>query len=102
MSKADLQDLYDITSPGDELSPSYNVVPTQQVDGVLERPRSGDDSNGGVEPERQLRALRWGLVPSWAKDPAIGSKLINARVETLADKPAWRHAFRKRRVIPPA
>jgi SOS response associated peptidase (SRAP) len=40
-----------------------------------------------------------GLVPSWAKDPATGSKLINARVETLADKPAWRHAIRKRRVI---
>jgi putative SOS response-associated peptidase YedK len=69
MSKANLQDLYDITSPGDELSPSYNVAPTQQVYGVLERPRSGDDSNGGDEPERELRALRWGWCRPGRKTP---------------------------------
>jgi putative SOS response-associated peptidase YedK len=53
-------------------------------------------------PQRQLRTVRWGLVPSWAKDPKIGSRLINARVETVADKPAFRKAFAKRRCLLPA
>lgn len=51
------------------------------------------------EAERTLRALRWGLIPSWSKDQKIGSRLINARVETLASKPAWRTAFAKRRAV---
>jgi putative SOS response-associated peptidase YedK len=75
--------------------------PTTQVYGVLERDRHDAPDDRG-EPERQIRNLRWGLVPSWAKDPSIGSRLINARVETLADKPAWRQAFRRRRVVLPA
>lgn len=89
------------TAVGPELRPSWNVAPAKQVYGVLERDRhdAGDDHG---EPERQIRDLRWGLVPSWAKDPAIGSRLINARVETLAEKPAWRQAFRRRRVVLPA
>lgn len=96
-SRADLQTLYEISSPGEELRPSWNVAPTQQVYGIIER---GDPDSDDVD--RTLRAFRWGLVPSWAKDPSIGSRLINARVETLADKPAWRKAFRSRRVILPA
>ena len=52
--------------------------------------------------ERSLDALRWGLVPIWAKDPSIGNKLINARAETLADKPSFRDAFAKRRCLIPA
>lgn len=59
------------------------------------------DHEGG-DPVPQVRALKWGLVPSWAKDPKIGSRLINARVETLAEKPSWRSAFRKRRALIPA
>ena len=73
------------------LEPSYNVAPTNEVYAVVER---GD--------ERRLEPLRWGLVPLWAKDLAIGSKMINARAEGIATKNAYRHAFRKQRCIIPA
>ena len=53
-------------------------------------------------PKRQLRTLRWGLVPSWAKDPGIGSRMINARMETVAEKPAFKRAFAVRRCLLPA
>jgi len=67
------------------------------------RDRGDDDAGGGGEPvTRQLRVLRWGLVPSWAKDPSLGSKLINARAETLAVKPSFRRAFAQRRCLLPA
>lgn len=72
-------------------SPDFNVAPTKPVPAALVR---GE--------HRKLVALRWGLVPSWAKDPRIGSRLINARVETVADKPAFRAAFRRRRCLLPA
>jgi putative SOS response-associated peptidase YedK len=98
--RAQLVTVFDVDTPvGPELRPSWNVAPTNQVYGVLERDKRDDDGGG---PERQIRDLRWGLVPSWAKDPSIGSRLINARVETLGEKPAWRQAFRKRRVVLPA
>lgn len=97
--RADLIELYNATAEEESppLRPSWNVAPTQQVYGVLERP-----AKDGDRPRRQLRALRWGLVPSWAKDITIGSRLINARVETLASKPAFRRAFARRRVVLPA
>ncbi len=79
---------------GDELGPSWNVAPTQDVRGVLERVEAD-------HPVRQLRTLRWGLVPSWAKDSKIGSRMINARVETITEKPAFRRAAANRRLIVP-
>src|SRR3712207_2650265 len=86
------------------LEPDFNVAPTKQVYAVVTRPQG--QGRGEEEPdpaaERQLRVLRWGLVPFWAKDPAIGSRLINARMETIAEKPAFRHAFAKRRCLLPA
>jgi len=93
----DLRTLYDISSPAEPLEPSWNVAPTQPIYGVIER-----KEKDGQDVERQLRQLRWGLVPSWTTDPKIGSRLINARVETLASKPSWRKAFVKRRGIIPA
>ena len=81
------------------LEPDYNVAPTKPVPAVLTRsPRGRRDD----PPVRQLVALRWGLVPSWAKEAAIGNKLINARMETVADKPAFRKAFARRRCLLPA
>ena len=81
------------------LQPDFNVAPTKQVYAVVERARSEDDE----EPaQRQLRTLRWGLVPFWAKDPAIGNRMINARMETVTEKPAFRRAFAKRRCLLPA
>jgi putative SOS response-associated peptidase YedK len=70
------------------LRPRFNIAPTQAVAVVRDE--------GGT---RRLAELRWGLIPSWAKDPAIGNKLINARSETLAEKPAFRGAFRSRRCL---
>jgi putative SOS response-associated peptidase YedK len=65
----------------------------------MERPPSKDSD----EPaQRQLRTLRWGLVPSWAKDPSIGNRMINARMETVAEKPSFRRAFASRRCLLPA
>jgi putative SOS response-associated peptidase YedK len=97
------------------IEPDYNVAPTKEVYAVVERPprraasdeaasgRGGDDASDQDQPaERQLRVVTWGLVPSWAKDPKIGSKMINARMETVAEKPAFRRAFDRRRAILPA
>jgi putative SOS response-associated peptidase YedK len=100
------------------LAPDYNVAPTKPVYAVLtrqpddrDRPGSGDGRQqtaagpAGQEQapaERQLRIMRWGLVPFWAKDVKIGSRMINARAETVAEKPAFRRAFAQRRCLLPA
>ncbi|BEP15128.1 SOS response-associated peptidase [Acidothermaceae bacterium B102] len=84
---------------GAEPAPSWNVAPTQDSRVVLERALPGRPPSEAV---RQLRTMRWGLVPSWAKTPKIGSKMINARLETLVDKPAFRVAVSKRRLVVPA
>ncbi len=72
-----------------EVQPRYNIAPTQFIAAIR------DDENR----ERELVMLRWGLVPFWAKDPSIGNKMINARAETVAEKPAYRAAYRHRRCI---
>jgi putative SOS response-associated peptidase YedK len=72
------------------LTPRYNIAPTQPVAVV----RSGQTAGG-----RELAELRWGLIPSWAKDPSIGSRMINARAEGVAEKPSFRSAFRRRRCL---
>jgi putative SOS response-associated peptidase YedK len=91
------------TAPPPRLEPDYNVAPTKDVYAVVERPPRRDAPDQPDEPaERQLRVVTWGLVPSWAKDPKIGSRMINARMETVAEKPAFRRAFERRRAILPA
>ncbi|MET9452824.1 SOS response-associated peptidase [Streptomyces cinerochromogenes] len=82
------------------LAPNWNIAPTDDVWAVLERTPYGDD--GGAAPVRELRPLRWGLVPSWAKEPKVGARMINARVETVHEKPAFRRAFVTRRCLLPA
>ncbi len=76
------------------LAPRFNVAPTQQVAIV----RLARDGTG----RRELTLARWGLVPAWAKDPAVGNRMINARAEGIAGKPAFRAAFRQRRALVPA
>jgi putative SOS response-associated peptidase YedK len=83
--------------PDPEPDPDYNVAPTKRVYAVMER-RPGDNE----PPGRELRVVRWGLVPSWAKDASGAGRLINARAETVAVKPAFRRAFVRRRCILPA
>lgn len=72
-----------------ELEPRYNIAPTQDVPSV----------RAGEEGARAFVMLHWGLVPKWAKERAIGNRMINARSETLAEKPSFRDAFRKRRCL---
>lgn len=73
------------------LQKRYNIAPTQEVTAIIEH-------NG----KRRLGTLHWGLIPSWSKDKKIASKLINARAETIAEKPSFKHAFQRRRCIIPA
>src|SRR5215472_7051314 len=83
----------------DPLQPDYNVAPTKPVYAVMTR---APKAEAAAAPERELRVVRWGLVPYWAKDVSIGSKMINARAETVSEKPAFRSAFAKRRCLLPA
>ena len=92
MEEFEVDDLFD-GLPG----PDYNVAPTVAVPAIFER-RVKDTG----EIRRRLAPLVWGLVPSWAKDASIGSRMINARLETVAEKPAFRRAFSARRCLLPA
>ena len=103
-SAEDLVEEFEVHQPDlPHLEPDWNVAPTKEVYAVVERPPSGGGQDGdGAAAERQLRAMTWGLVPFWAKDPSIGSRMINARMETVAEKPAYRRAFERRRALLPA
>lgn len=74
-------------------APRYNIAPTQPVAAVRLSPQSS---------EREFTFFRWGLIPSWAKDMKMGARMINARSETVAEKPAFRAAFKRRRCLIPA
>jgi putative SOS response-associated peptidase YedK len=86
----------------DELAADYNVAPTKPVYAVLTRGHRAGEGRADEDVARELRVVRWGLVPSWAKDVSIGNRLINARVETVDSKPAFRRAFSRRRCLIPA
>jgi putative SOS response-associated peptidase YedK len=81
------------------LAPDWNVAPGKQVYAVLDRPVRGSED---PRPVRQMRTLTWGLVPGWAKSPDMGAKMINARAETVHEKPAFRRPFASRRCLLPA
>lgn len=91
----DLVERFAVTEvePAVEVRPSWNIAPTQSIVAVT------SDKEGVT---RRLSSLRWGLVPWWAKDPAIGNRMVNARAETLAESRAYRSAFEKRRCLIPA
>lgn len=97
----DLTGLFQVEhwDPAESLEADWNIAPTKSVYAVLDRALKGAESQ---EPVRQLRALRWGLVPSWAKNPDLGVKMINARSESVTEKPAFRRAFVSRRCLLPA
>jgi len=90
VSASRLSDRFAVEPPLD-LKPRYNIAPTQAVVAVRETNR-----------RRELVSLRWGLIPAWAKDASIGSRLINARSETILEKPSFRAAFQRRRCLIPA
>jgi len=80
--------LFGATAPAD-IEPRYNIAPTQYVAAI----------RNGADEQREVVMLRWGLVPTWAKDPSIGNRMINARAETVAEKPSYRNAYRHRRCL---
>ncbi len=83
-----LAEYFEVEEYPSSLAPSYNVAPTQEVAAIVEE-----------DEKRKLEVFRWGLIPSWAKDPAIGNRMINARAETVSEKPSFRSAFKKRRCL---
>lgn len=85
-----IKERYRIDKSPLDWTPRFNIAPSQEVPIVLD------------EGNRALKWMKWGLVPSWAKDPAIGNKMINARAETLAEKPSYKRAFQHRRCLVPA
>lgn len=87
----ELAERFGVEGPLPDLAPSYNVAPTREVLAVL----PDEDGRG-----RKMELLRWGLVPSWSKVPKAGP--INARAETVAEKPSFRGPFRRRRLLVPA
>ena len=85
-----LVERFEVSLPDETLFPRYNAAPTQKLPVITN------------EDDRKIKLFRWGLIPSWAKDLSIGNKLINARAETLSEKPSFRKALEKRRCLVPA
>ena len=88
-----VEEYFDCFSDEPDWIPRYNIAPTQPVPVIRQNPK---------EPVRELSLIRWGLIPSWAKDPSGAARMINARSETAATKPAFRDALKSRRCLIPA
>jgi putative SOS response-associated peptidase YedK len=88
-----IEEHFDSISGEEDWIPRYNVAPTQPVPVIRQNPK---------EPVRELSLMRWGLIPSWAKDSSAAASMINARTETAATKPAFRDALKSRRCLIPA
>lgn len=97
---ADLVALFDIDEPGADLpEPSWNIAPTQRIAVVAESMKGVEE---GSPPRRRLAGARWGLVPRSAAEPSAAQPLINARIESVAEKPSFREPYAARRAIIPA
>lgn len=86
----EIEERFEVEAEGFDFAPSYNIAPSQISPVITFRDR------------RLIEASKWGLVPFWAKEPSIGNKMINARAETLAEKPSFRNALARRRCLVPA
>lgn len=86
---AKLAKRFGLTSPGSDVVCRYNIAPTQDAPVIA------------IDGSKRFISMRWGLIPSWAKDAAIGNRMINARAETLTEKPSFRKAFERRRCLVP-
>lgn len=85
--KSVIMDEFNIDEADLQFNPSYNISPTQEVVSII-----GDDA-------RKLILMQWGLIPSWANDPAFGKRMINARAETITEKPSFKNSFKKYRCL---
>ncbi len=92
----DVHAAYGLINQPLKMIPRWNIAPTQAVHAVIRA------AAGPQRGRREIMGLQWGLIPPWAKDPAIGAKMINARGETLTEKPSFKNAFRRRRCLIPA
>lgn len=98
-----LRDFDAIDATGeDSYEPDWNIAPTKAIRAIVNRPLRDAEGLPAAAPTRQLRVMSWGLVPSWAKDRRTQGRMFNARVESVADKPAFRTAYAKRRCLVPA
>jgi putative SOS response-associated peptidase YedK len=88
-----IEEHFDTDSGDEDWSPRYNIAPTQPVPVIRQHPK---------EPVRELSLMRWGLIPSWAKDSSVAAQMINARAETASTKPAFRDSLKSRRCLIPA
>jgi putative SOS response-associated peptidase YedK len=88
-----VEEYFDSVSDEPDWAPRYNIAPTQPVPVIRQHPK---------EPVRELSLMRWGLIPSWAKDSSAAARMINARSETASTKPAFRDALKSRRCLIPA
>jgi putative SOS response-associated peptidase YedK len=88
-----VEEYFDCPSEEQDRAPRYNIAPTQPVPVIRQHPK---------KPVRDLSLMKWGLIPSWAKDPSVAASMINARSETAATKPAFRDALKSRRCLIPA
>jgi len=88
-----VEEYFDTASDSEDWAPRFNIAPTQPVPVIRQHPK---------EPVRELSLMRWGLVPSWAKDSSGAASMISARAETAATKPAFRDALKSRRCLIPA
>jgi len=88
-----VEEYFNSVSGEEDWAPRFNIAPTQPVPVIRQNPK---------EPIRELSLVRWGLIPSWAKDPSVAATMINARSETASTKPAFRDALKSRRCLIPA
>jgi putative SOS response-associated peptidase YedK len=88
-----IEEHFDTDSGDEDWSPRYNIAPTQPVPVIRQHPK---------EPVRELSLMRWGFIPSWAKDSSVAAQMINARAETASTKPAFRDSLKSRRCLIPA
>jgi putative SOS response-associated peptidase YedK len=88
-----VKEYFDTASDAEDWNPRYNIAPTQPVPVIRQHPK---------EPVRELSLMRWGLIPTWAKDSSVAASMINARSETASTKPAFRDAMKSRRCLIPA
>jgi len=88
-----VEEYFDTAPVEDDWNPRYNIAPTQKIPIIRQNPK---------EPVREISLVRWGLIPSWAKDSSVAVKMINARSETASMKPAFRDALKSRRCLIPA
>lgn len=88
LDNENLKELFNLKNSPDNIAANYNLAPSQDLLSIMV-----------IDNKKQLIPLKWGLIPSWAKDANIGYTMINARLETVADKPAFKHAFKKNRIL---